>query len=444
MTPRAGIPGYGFAVAMVAAAALLSLLTRSWMEGAPFLFFLLASVAAARFGGFGPGALATVFGALAVQWVFAPRPTPGLSGPPGAFALVGFLAVSGIACWMVAAAGTARKRPGHVLDSIAEGFVVIDPSWRLVQVNGRAAEMAGKPRQELTGKRIHEVFPGFEGMPFFGELRSAMVERRPTRVEAYVPSRDAWFELQGLPAKNGLALLVRDVSERVRGHRQLEATLADLARSNYELERFAASVSHDWVQPLSSIMTFAELAKDQSTGDAQRNARNIIEAVKRMDLLLQTRREGSKAGPETADLEPTALEDVLEGVLNDLRGVLVGRGITIASEGLPTVNAEPMLVRQLLLSLISGQVRSAEPGPGRLVFSAERDDRDSWVVSLRGCHQSALPAADVAPEKGDHFAISKRIIEFHGGRLWIDSSADGTPMIRFSLPADRRATVASV
>src|SRR5262249_10258164 len=110
--------------------------------------------------------------------------------------------------------------------------------------------------------------------------------------------------------------------------------------------------------------------------------------------------------------------------------------------GLPTVNAEPLLIRQLLLSLISGQVRRAGPGPEKMVFSAGRDDRDSWVVSLRGCRPGDRPAA--APENGDDFAISRRLIEFHGGRLSVESGADGTPTIRFSLPADRHATVDSM
>ena len=288
---------YALAVGLVAAATGLSFLIRPLSEGSPFILYFLAAILAARFGGLGAGALAIVTGAVAALYFFiAPRHSFFTASPAIAFELVGFVLVCGVACWIASALGMAQERLRRVVDSIWEGLVVVDAESRPIYVNHQAAEFMEKRLEDVIGKPLVEVFPELPSMPFFAELRHAMFERRPSRIEAYFPAKDAWLEANVVPAeKGGLALFVRNVTERKRVQQQLEATFADLARSNHELERFASTVSHDWVQPLSSIMTNASLLEYQD-GETRRYARRIIDDVHRMSAQLRIRRKDSKAG----------------------------------------------------------------------------------------------------------------------------------------------------
>jgi PAS domain S-box-containing protein len=436
---RAPSPGrqvvrYGLAVGLVSAATGLSFVIRPLTEGSPFILYFLAAILSARFGGLGSGLLATLLGGLAARYFFiAPHYLFGFPSAEVAFELVGFLLVGGIACWITSALGRAEERLRRVLDSIWEGFVVVDPHWRAVYVNRRVTDSMGKRPDEVIGKRVVDVFPELTTMPFFHELHQAMVERRPAHIEAYFPTRDVWLESNVVPAEKGLALFVRNVTDRKRVQQALESTLADLARSNQELERFASTVSHDWVQPLSSITNSAWLLEGQSKGEIQRYARDIIEVTKRMAALLQARRDDSKAGPRASDLESTELDGVLDQVRQALEGMLAGKGMSIASNGLPTVKADPLLMRQMLYSLVSSQIKAAAAGPSRLMFSA-RQDEHRWIVSLQTRGTLGTPAPDPANEQDDDFTISRRIVELHGGRLWSEQGADGAPAIHFALP----------
>src|SRR5436309_6581214 len=136
--------GYLMAAGLTAGAVALSYLAGPLTQASPFTLFFLAAVIASRWSGIGPGLFVTLVGGVAAQYLFAPPDhVPGMTDTLSAFRLYGFLVASAVACWATASLRDAGDRITRVLDSISEGFTVVDRKWRLVHVNRVAAEFAG-------------------------------------------------------------------------------------------------------------------------------------------------------------------------------------------------------------------------------------------------------------------------------------------------------------
>src|SRR5262249_5218693 len=103
-----------------------------------------------------------------------------------------------------------------ILESITDGFVALDPSWRFTYVNERAGELLGRKTEDLIGKQVWEAFPDGLGQPFNDVYRRAMTEQTTTCFEPYYEPWDRWFEnrVYGLPT--GIAIYFTEVTERKR------------------------------------------------------------------------------------------------------------------------------------------------------------------------------------------------------------------------------------
>jgi PAS domain S-box-containing protein len=429
------LPRYGLAIALVGATVGLSLLAPPLCEGSPFTLYFLVAIVTARLAGLGPAWLATALGGLAAQYFCVPpRFSLVFASPAGdVFRLVGFLVVSGLASWITSSLRTARIGTARILDSISEGFMVVNRDWRCVYANRRAAEILGLSPDDLMGRKLPDLFPAITAMPFFAEAQRAMSERRPARIEVHVRELDAWFDADLMPTGHGLSVFTREITDRKRGERKLERTLADLARSNRELDRFASAVSHDWVQPLGTIMAYAELVRSQSDGDIERYARQIADVAMRMNGLLQARRHGSKAGTDSTQLGPTGLGSVLDEVRGGLEAALAGAGLTIVVGNLPTVLADSALIHQLWHSLLSGMMRLPAGNPRTLHVESRAEDAE-FRITLR-LSGPGTPRETRGADPDDALTISRAIVELLGGKFETGEDERGSTVIQFTLKA---------
>jgi PAS domain S-box-containing protein len=125
----------------------------------------------------------------------------------------------------------ASERVPDVLDGITDGFIVMDPQWRITYVNRRAEEILrplAKTRDRLLGSVLWSEFPGLQDTPFEEAYRRAMRERVTTEVEAYFRPLDAWFIARAYPSADGLSLLFHDVTRRKEAEMRLASERAVL------------------------------------------------------------------------------------------------------------------------------------------------------------------------------------------------------------------------
>jgi len=125
--------------------------------------------------------------------------------------------------------------PFMLFDSLDEGVYIVDTAWRYIYVNNKAAEIQGKPREELLGKNIWELYPEAVETVSYAQAHRAVEQNTPVSYEVYYPLLETWFECRCYPIAEGLIILLQDISERKRQEealRQIQARARRLIDAN--------------------------------------------------------------------------------------------------------------------------------------------------------------------------------------------------------------------
>jgi signal transduction histidine kinase len=243
----------------------------------------------------------------------------------------------------------------------------------------------------------------------------------------------------------------RTAETRAReAERAQAAAVAELQRSNADLQQFAYVASHDLQEPLRTVAGFMQLIQQRYKGRLDDDADEFIDfavgGAKRMQSLIDDLLSWSRVGSAELRPEPVALDVVVADVLGALHEAIERADASITVDWLPTVRGDARQLSQLLQNLVSNGVKFArEDRPPVVHVQAERRP-GSWVISVVD-NGIGLAAADrerafgmftrlhhSADGTGIGLAICQRIVERHGGEIWIDDGMHGGSAFRFALP----------
>jgi two-component system, sensor histidine kinase and response regulator len=249
--------------------------------------------------------------------------------------------------------------------------------------------------------------------------------------------------------------LHRAYSALQEAHSKLEEANASLLRSNEDLERFAHLVSHDLQEPLRTVSSFASLLRrrhqGQLAGDADQFLNYIEQGAARMTSLIRKLLIYAQAGRlNEAGRMRVNLEETLAEALNDLAKSIAESGARITHDPLPAVTGDPTQLAQLLQNLLSNGLKYRREGePPRIHVSAETQPDKCVLVSISD-NGVGVPVeyrkqifapfqrlhGNEIPGSGIGLATCQRIVEAHGGRIWVESEGPGQgATFRFLLPA---------
>ena len=271
-----------------------------------------------------------------------------------------------------------------------------------------------------------------------------------------------WTEQRNVPVfdKHGTLIalegIARDITERKQAELAIAKHSEELQRSNDDLQQFAYVISHDLQEPLRMVSSYLQLLEQRYKGslgqDADEFIQFAVDGATRMQQLIMGLLAWSRVGTRGKELVPVRAEDVLTAALHNLSISIRETGATVTHDELPVVLADRSQFIQLFQNLIGNAVKFHSDEPVKVHVGVKQakgpDGEPMWQFSVSDTGIGIDPqyfehifvifqrlhAKDGYPGTGMGLSISKRIVERHEGRIWIESQPGEGSTFYFTLP----------
>lgn len=357
-----------------------------------------------------------------------------------------------------------------IIDTLPGIFYLFDEQGRFLRWNDNLERVSQYSAAEVAAISPLDFFVGADRDEIYTQIGKVFHEGNTTAQADFV-SKDGtatpyFFTGQRVFFDDRLCLIGMgiDITERKFAEDALQRRTQELARSNADLEQFAYVASHDLQEPLRAVASYTQLLarryRQRLDGDAQRFIERTTAAVARMQALIRDLLAYSRVGTRGEVFGPTDCEVVLRDVLDDLQAAIAETDAVVVHDALPVVPGDASQLRQLLQNLIGNAIKfrgvapprvevAARPADGRWCFSVhdngigiEPEYADRIFVIFQRLHSRRM-----YPGTGVGLAICKKIVERHGGRIWVESQPGRGTTVFFELLAsgavERPAATAS-
>jgi len=324
-------------------------------------------------------------------------------------------------------------------------------------VNESFLKLFGYSREELIGHTAFELnfFPDVERVAMMreqvrerGNVNNFDIQVRTKSGE----NRSVIFSTERIQIKNEAHQIttIVDVTERKRAETELQIAMQELQHSNRELEQFAYVASHDLQEPLRTIIGMVQLLqrkyKDNLDARAEQYIDFTVEAATHMQSLINDLLDYSRLGRRGLPLGEVNLNEILDLALNGLNTLIETNQAVITYDRLPTVTAERSQMIRLFQNLISNAIKFRGKHIPEIHIAARAVDA-RWEFSVRdngigiepqyferifSIFQRLHTRAEYSGT-GIGLSICKKIVENHGGRMWVESEPGNGSVFYFTL-----------
>jgi PAS domain S-box-containing protein len=350
-----------------------------------------------------------------------------------------------------------------LLEAAPDAMVVVNQGGAIVLLNVQAEKQFGYGRDELVGQQVKSIIPeGFAERLLADGTRTAadaLAQQIGTGIELTGRRKDGTefpIEIMLSPLASAEGILVtaaiRNITERKGAERRLVTTVAELKRSNDELQQFASVASHDLQEPLRMVASYTQLLanryKGQLDADADEFIAFAVDGSNRMQRLIQDLLAYSRAGTNGKALRETSSESALRGALANLRAAIGESGAVVTHDPLPVITTDDTQLVQVFQNLVGNAIKYRGADAPRVHVYATQTVGTETIFSIRdnglGIDSQYFDRIFVLFQRlhgreefkgtGIGLTVCKKIVERLGGRIWVESQLGHGSTFRFSLP----------
>ena len=348
------------------------------------------------------------------------------------------------------------------LEATTDGILVVDEHDAITSFNQQFVQLWQIPDGLLDERQVDPVWAYCLGL-----IRNAGAFRERMELLGIQPDADSFdeidlvdgstFEVSPRPQRIGARSVgrvwsFRDITDRKRSQEAVALQARELARSNTELEQFAYIASHDLQEPLRMVASYTQLLArrytDRLDSDANEFIGYAVDGASRMQKLLNDLLMYSRVGTRGKSLEPTDCGVILQQSLQNLKIVVEEAGALVTHDPLPAVMGDPVQLTQVFQNLIANAIKFRRDERPRVHVSAAPDG-EMWRLAVQDNGIGVLPeyferifvvfqrlhAYGEYPGTGIGLAVCKKIVERHGGRIWLESTPGAGSTFFFTMPA---------
>ncbi len=333
----------------------------------------------------------------------------------------------------------------------------------ITDCNLAALKMFRSTREQLIGRPTWEFMPEFQPDGLFSKdmakekikqaLKGEMLflEWRFIRCDGSIFDAELTLNTITLKGEKYFQAIIRDITERKQAAEQMKKLTQELERSNTDLAQFAYVASHDLQEPLRMVTSFVQLLQHRYRGKLDKDADEFIsyavDGASHMQRLINDLLKYSRVGTHGKTLEPTNFNIVISHAISNLSKMIADNDAIINIDHLPTIQADYTQLIQLFQNLIINAIKYHGKRQPEILIRAVNEG-DFWLFSVRdngiGIDKEyidkiftifqRLHNKSKYPGTGIGLSICKKIVERHGGRIWVESKLGQGSTFYFTMP----------